>query len=318
MKYRRVTNEHRLCLKTMLDAELSQATIANKLGFHPSTISRELGRNRGSRGYRFKQSQQMADARQAYRLNPRKMLPGMVESVVRKIRLKWSPEQTSNWLKLHGKPFVSTQTIYTFLHEDKKDGGKIWKNLRYSHKLRRRRFPNEERRGKIQNARSISERANSANKRKKRGHWERDTMLGHNRRNVVLVITDRKTRYNLFSKLDRRLAPLITARTAKLLKGFPVRSITNDRGQEFSGHQKLERKLGKPIYFCDPYSSYQRGTNENRIGILRQYLPKGSDISKLHGRTLKKFQDAINNRPMKCLGWRTPHELMLKKNCAAG
>jgi hypothetical protein len=318
MNYRRVTNEHRICLKTMLEAGISQAKIALKLSFHPSTISRELGRNSGRRGYRLKQAQRLSNSRQEYRLLPRKMLPAIIEVVTEKIRLKWSPEQISNWLRINEQPYVSPQTIYTFLHEDKQSGGRLWKNLRYSHKRRRRRFPNEERRGTIQNARPISERSNSANRRKKRGHWERDTMLGKNRKNAVLVITDRKTRYNLFSKVSRRLAPLITSRTAKLLKGYPVRSITNDRGQEFAGHKKLERKLGKPVYFCEPYSSYQRGTNENRIGILRQYLPKGSDISKLHGRTLKRIENEINQRPMKCLGWRTPYELMLKKNCAAG
>ena len=246
------------------------------------------------------------------------MLPKIIQAITPKILLKWSPEQISNWLRINEQPFVSAQSIYTFLHEDKKNGGTLWKNLRYAHKCRRRRFPNEERRGTIQNARPISERSKSANKRKKRGHWERDTMLGKNRKNAVLVITDRKTRYNLFSKVSRRLAPLITQRTAKLLQGYPVRSITNDRGQEFAGHQKLEKKLGKPVYFCEPYSSYQRGTNENRIGILRQYLPKGSDISKLHGRTLKRIEKEINQRPMKCLGWRSPYELMLNKSCAAG
>ena len=318
MNYRRVTNEHRICLKTMLEAGISQARIALKLSFHPSTISKELSRNSGRRGYKIQQSQRKADARQKYRLLPRKMLPEIIEAITKKILLKWSPEQISNWLRIHDEPYVAPQTIYTFLHEDKKNGGSLWRNLRYSHKRRRRRFPNEERRGKIQNARPISERSNSANKRKKRGHWERDMMLGKDRKSAVLVITDRKTRYNLFSKVPRKTAPLITQRTAKLLKDYPVRSVTNDRGQEFSGHKKLERKLGKPVYFCEPYSSYQRGTNENRIGILRQYLPKGSDISKLHGRTLKKIEIQINQRPMKCLGWRTPYELMLKKSCAAG
>lgn len=318
MKYRRVTNEHRICLKTMLEAGISQAKIALKLSFHPSTISRELGRNSGLRGYRVKQAQLRCDERQLYRFNPRKMLPAMIEVVTQKIQLKWSPEQISNWLRINGHPFVAPQSIYTFLYEDRKNGGTLWKNLRYAHKQRRRRFPNEERRGRIQNARPIAKRPNGANKRKKRGHWERDTMLGKNRKNAVLVLTDRKTRYNLFSKLSRRLAPLVTQRTVKLLQGFPVRSITNDRGHEFASHQKLELKLGKPVYFCEPYSSYQRGTNENRIGILRQYIPKGSDIAKLHGRTLRKIQDEINQRPMKCLGWRSPYELMLKKNCAAG
>jgi len=315
MHYRRITPEDRLAFKALLDIGLSNAEIARKKGFHPSTVGRERVRNTGGRGYRPQQAQSKADERQSYRWQARRMLPPMIEAVERKLRLRWSPETIRNRFKAAGLPYVSAESIYKHIDRDRKSGGTLWRHLRYSRKRRWRRFPSAHRRGIIKNARPIDERSKSANKRKKRGHWERDCMLGSNRKNVVLVICDRKTRYNRFSKLSRHLAPAITKRTIKLLHGFPVRSITNDRGQEFSGHKKLERKLGRPVYFCDPYSSYQRGTNENRIGILRQYIPKGSDISKLHGLTLKRYEKEINSRPMKCLGWRTPYEVMFKKSC---
>jgi IS30 family transposase len=318
MKYRRVTNEDRLRLKAFLDAEVPQAKIAGKLGFNASTISREISRNSGLRGYRIKQAQRLAEARQQYRFTPRKMTPELIRRIEDRLRLKWSPEQISNRFRHEGKPTVSAETIYKHVYADTKIGGNLWRNLRYSHRRRKRRFPRQDRRGMIQDAAPISERGRGANRRKKCGHWERDTMLGKNRKNVVLVLTDRKSRYNRFAKLKRRLAPAITKRTVKLLSGLPLRSITNDRGQEFSDHKRLAKKLEVKVFFCDPYSSYQRGTNENRIGVLRQYLPKGCDISKLHGRTLKKIEFEINNRPMRCLDWRTPYEVMFEKNCATG
>jgi IS30 family transposase len=317
MKYRRVTFADRLQIKAYRDSGVNQTGIGDKLGFDRSTINREINRNSGKKGYRPKQAQRRADKRQEYRNQPHKMLPGLIASIEEKLRLKWSPEQISNRFRVEGQQTVSAETIYQHVYRDRNDGGELWRNLRYSRRQRRRRFPSEDRRGKIQDATPISERPKQADKRKKRGHWERDTMIGKNRKNAILVLTDRKTRFNRFSKLNRRLAPQVTNRTISLLKGLPCRSITNDRGQEFSDHERLSGKLDVSVYFCDPYSSYQRGTNENRIGILRQYFPKRTDISKLHWKTLRKVEFQINNRPMKCLDWRTPYEVMMKKSCTA-
>jgi IS30 family transposase len=318
MKYRRVTHEDRLGIKAFLDAGLNQSQIADKLGFDKSTMSREMSRNRGGRGYRPKQAERLSQERQEYRWRPRKMLPEMIGRIEEKLKLKWSPEQISNRLRVEGLPTVATETIYQFVYRNRLEGGELWRHLRWSRRQRKRRFPSEERRGKIKNATPISERSKQANKRKKRGHWERDTMIGRNRRTAILALVDRKTRFNRFAKLNRRLAPGVTRKTIALLKGLPCRSITNDRGQEFADHERLARKLKVRVYFCDPYSSYQRGTNENRIGILRQYLPKKTDLSTLHGNRLRKIEFEINNRPMKCLDWRTPYEAMMReKSCAA-
>jgi IS30 family transposase len=311
--YRRVTHEDRIVIKANLDVGLSKSEIADKLGFHKSTIGREITRNSGRRGYRPRQAQMRAQARQEAKQGPYKMDPVMMALIMERLELRWSPEQISNRLRIEGQPYVSAETIYKFIQEDQKNGGELWRNLRRSRRRRQRRFPSEDRRGKIQNARSISKRSRKANKRKKVGHWERDLMVGKNHQSAVLVITDRKSRFNKFRKLNGKHAKKVTKETVTALKDLPVKSVTNDRGQEFSDHRRCEKKMKVKIYFCDPYSSYQRGTNENRIGILRQYLPKKTDISGLTNKELQKIEFEINNRPMKCLDWMTPYEFMMEE-----
>jgi IS30 family transposase len=311
--YRRVTHEDRIVIKANLDVGLSKSEIADKLGFHKSTIGREITRNSGRRGYRPRQAQMRAQARQEAKQGPYKMDPVMMALIMERLELRWSPEQISNRLRIEGQPYVSAETIYKFIQEDQKNGGELWRNLRRSRRRRQRRFPSEDRRGKIQNARSISKRSRKANKRKKVGHWERDLMVGKNHQSAVLVITDRKSRFNKFRKLNGKHAKKVTKETVTALKDLPVKSGTNDRGQEFSDHRRCEKKMKVKIYFCDPYSSYQRGTNENRIGILRQYLPKKTDISGLTNKELQKIEFEINNRPMKCLDWMTPYEFMMEE-----
>lgn len=315
MSYRRVTREDRLRIKDGLDAGLSKSAIADKLGFNKSTIGREISRNTGGKGYRPKQADKLARAREVSKHWPYKLDPVLITMITERLELNWSPEQISNRLRLEGSADISTETIYRFIDQDRDFGGSLWRYLRRSSRRRKRRFPSEDRRGQIQNAVPISERPKKANKRKKLGHWERDTMLGKDRKTGVLVITDRKSRFNKFRKLNRRLAPKVTNETIKALKGLPIKTITNDRGQEFSDHQRCAKKMKIKIYFCDPYSSYQRGTNENRIGILRQYFPKKTDLTNLSNRQLEKIEFEINNRPMKCLDWLTPYEVMMEKSC---
>jgi transposase, IS30 family len=315
MGYCRVTSEDRLRIKDGLDAGLSKSAIADKLGFNKSTIGREIGRNSGRRGYRPKQAHRLARGREDSKHGPYKLNPVIMTMAIERLELRWSPEQISNRLRLEGHDTVCAETIYKLVDEDRQSGGELWRYLRRSSRRRRRRFPSKDRRGQIQNARPISERPGKANNRKKLGHWERDTMLGGDRKACVLVITDRKSRFNRFRKLNRRFAPKVSKETMTALKGLPVKSITNDRGQEFSDHQSCSKRMKVKIYFCDAYSSFQRGTNENRIGILRQYLPKKLDLTGLSNRDLEKIEFEINNRPMKCLDWLTPYEVMMGKSC---
>lgn len=308
--YRRVTQADRVRIKDALDAGLTLTAIADKLGFDKSTISRETRRNRGLKGYRPKRAQKLAEGRQEYRSWLRKW-DGHLERRVRKLlKKKWSPEQISERLKLEGHKSVSHERIYQFIAEEKAAGGTLWKNLRYSHKRRKRRFPSQDRRGQIQDAVSIEKRPASANNRSRLGHWERDTMVGGERKTGVLVCVERKSRVMRLAKLDRKTADKTAAATIRLLKDLPCKTITSDRGQEFQAHQQVADKLQVKVYFCHPYTSSERGTNENRIGILRQYLPKKSKLAGVSQNQIKKIETEINNRPMKCLDWRTPLEVL--------
>ena len=316
--YRRVTAEDRFQMKTYLDAGLNQSKIAAKLGFNKSTVSRELARNRGGRGYRCRQAQRLSTERQAWRSKPRKLDDQMLKTIDRLLCKKWSPQQISERLKREGFESVSYETIYQYVYADFKSGGILFKNLRFSHRRRKPRFPriNKDRRGVIKNAISIEERPSGANNRSRYGHWERDTMFGQDKRNSVLIVADRKSRYLKLGKLSRRTASLTLTKTKELLRRLPKKSVTNDRGREFTDHEKLSKDIGIPVFFCHPYTSSERGTVENRIGVLRQYLPKGSDLKFLKHKTLKIIEWELNNRPMKCLDWRTPYEVLFNKSVA--
>lgn len=313
MSYSRVTWEDRIKIKLLLEQGKSDTEISLEIGKHKSTVGREVNRNSGGRGYRPKQAQLFADSREKLKHQPYVLTETLRNEIKKLLEKKWSPEQISNRLKLEKKPSASAETIYKFIYSDKEDGGELWKNLRRSHRTRKRRFPSHERRGKIKDARPISTRSKAANERKTVGHWERDTMIGLERKSAILALVDRKTRFNKFIKLNRRLAPRVTAATIKALKGLPIASITNDRGLEFADHKNCSSRLKVKVFFCDAYTSSQRGTNENRIGILRQYFPKRTDLRNISNKTIRKVEFEINNRPMKCLDWKTPYEVMMKK-----
>jgi transposase, IS30 family len=316
--YRRVTWEDRIQIKALSQASIKAEEIGRQLGFDRSTIYRELRRNRGRKGYRPQQAQTKAEERQEWRSQPRKMVAEMVRTIEKLVRLKWSPEQISNRLEIEGRSSVSYETIYQHVYTDHKSGGTLFTHLRFGHRKRKPRFPRGkgDRRGIIKNAVSIEQRPNGANNRTHYGHWERDTMFGSDKKNSVLLMADRKSRFVRLGKLSRRTADLTLVKTKDLLKGFRYKTMTNDRGREFTDHEQLTADLKMPVFFCHPYSSSERGTVENRIGILRQYLPKGTNLKYLKHSTLQKIEDQINSRPMKCLDWKTPYEVMYGKNVA--
>jgi IS30 family transposase len=318
MSYSRVTWEDRIKIKLLLQQGKCPADIAREVRKHRSTIGREIKRNSGGRGYRIKQAQRLAQAREAAKHEAYKLTIELKKLIDHLLAKKWSPQQISCRLKREQRATVSAETIYLYIYNDRAAGGELWRHLRRSHRRRMSRFPSGNRRGVIKEATPLSKRPKAVDKSKKKGHWERDTMLGLDRKTGMLALVDRKTRFIKFIKLNRRTAPKVTAATIKALKGLPLRSITDDRGLEFAGHKKCSQKLGVKIYFCDPYSSHQRGTNENRIGILRQYYPKKTCLKKVTQAQIKKVEFEMNNRPMKCLDWRTPYETMMGVTVALG
>lgn len=312
MSYSRLTFRDRVRISRLRKQGKNQSEIARNLGVHRSTISREVRRNKHQRWYSSLRAHNYAKARQRVRRYCYKLTPVVISLIEERLQFKWSPEQIFWSLKLEGQAIVSIESIYKYIYINKSAGGSLWQNLRRSHKTRRRRIHSRVR-GKLgDNPLAINERPAEVESRATIGHWERDTMSGINYQTGVLVLTERRTRFNKFVKLSGKKAKEVTIKTIRALKGLPIKSLTNDRGQEFSDHKRCASKLRIKIYFCDPYSSYQRGTNENRIGVLRQYLPKQFNPKAMTQSDLQQYEYEINNRPMKCLDWKTPHEVMME------
>jgi transposase, IS30 family len=206
---------------------------------------------------------------------------------------------------------VSPQSIYRYLQANRRAGGSLWKRLRQSHKLRRKPYGTGPRRGRIPDRVGIEQRPPEAQSRRSRGHWEADTMLAQKGRLATCV--ERKSRYLLIARLPNGKAAQFNAAAVRCFRKIPRRwrkTITTDNGSEFMEHQQLGRRLGFKTFFANPYSSWERGTNENTNGLIRQYLPRETDLSQLSYQRLARIAAKLNNRPRKCLGYRTPAEVL--------
>lgn len=316
MSYRRVNEQDRIAINRGRRAGLNQSEIARNLGFHKCTISRELSRNRGRKGYRAPQAHRFSEARQCYRSNPRSIGEEKRQKILELLQLRWSPEQISNRLKREGKFCVSHEWIYQLVIKDRRAGGCLWKCLRRSFRKRRMRHRSLNTRGLLQNFTPIEHRGKCAEQRRRLGHWERDTIIGRRMMDGLLVLVDRRSRYLRIRKLHTRKAKETAKATVKLLRNLPCRTITNDRGHEFWNHRYVTKKLQVPVYFCNPYASHERGTNENRIGLIRQFLPKKTAFEAISHYRIKQIENELNTRPMKCLNWQTPSEVFYGRRVA--
>lgn len=309
-QYRRVTYEDRCQIRAYLDSKVSKSEIARTMGFHKSTIGREIKRNtRKGRSYWAKKANDLALERFS-RCRRKILIRGDLEVAVREgLQEKWSPDQISGRLKLEGKYIVSREAIYRFIRADKRNQGELWKNLRRPPKRGKGRYLS--RKYKPAWLLRISERPQIINDRQRIGDWERDTMLTMDRQRL-LVCVERKTRFLALAKLDGHGTSATAKMTKQLLKDKPLLSITNDNGNEFRDFYQWNF----PLYYCDPYRPHQRGTVENTIGLLRQYIPKKTKVDDLQEAQVKKIEDRLNMRPRKCLDYRTPYEVFYKRKVA--
>lgn len=314
-QYRHLTKKDRYHIKAQNDVGKSTALIAKKVGCDKSTVSRELRRNRGKRGYRSKQAHLMARRRWKGANKAVKMTPELIRTIEVHLRQKWSPEQITGRLRRESKPNVSHERIYQHVLKNKKEGGDLWRCLRWSHRRRRKRYGRVDCRGEIADRVSIEKRGRKANKRRRVGHLERDLVIGKNHRGALLTIVDRKSRLTLAARVKAKTAKQVHAATVALLKPIrrAIKTITNDNGKEFASHKKTAKELKVKVYFSHPYSSWERGTNENTNGLLRQYFPKKmTDFTKVSAREVRDAQNELNSRPRKCIGFRTPIEVFRK------
>lgn len=313
MNYTHLTQDERYQIAILLKAGHKQSEIACLMNRHKSTISRELARNRGQRGYRPRQAHQLAVARMRATANARRVEPSAWDFARAKLAEQWSPEQISGFLKVQGLPGVSHETLYQRIYADKRSGGNLWRHLRCQ-KLRRKRYGRHDRRGTIPGRISIERRPPGVEARIRVGHWEGDTIIGANHRQALVSLVERKSRYTLLAKVERKTAELVGKAVTHLLKPFKARvhSLTTDNGKEFAAHQSIAQQLDAAFYFAHPYASWERGTNENTNGLVRQYFPKKRRFDTIDDKEVRLAMDRLNHRPRKCLGFRTPHEVFMQ------
>lgn len=308
--YTHLTEDQRYQIYESLIGKLSHREIAKNLGKHHSTISREVERNTGLRGYRPRQAHNLAIQRQEEKPKYVK-LTGDIQNIIRvNIGKEWSPEQVQGRLRLEGLDMVCPATIYSFIQDDKNHGGKLHTFLRHK-KPYKKRTGSDEKRGQIIGRISIDERPEVINEKLRLGDWEADTVIGKGHKGVLVTLAERKSLKTLVAHVGSKHAEPVTQAIIKLLDDEKdnVHSITFDNGKEFSFHDKIKKALGCDNYFAHPYCSWERGLNENHNGLIRQYLPKGMALDKVTGEKIKFIEDRLNNRPRKTLGYKTPNEV---------
>lgn len=310
MSYAQLTHEQRYHIYAhKKTGHFTQSEIADMLGVHKSTISRELSRNLGGRGYRPKQAQEFALTRQQNRVKPR-ISAETWELVESFLLLDYSPEQVSGYLKITSGPSVSHERIYQHIYADKRDGGDLHKHLRCQ-KKRRKRYGSYSRRGLIPNRTGIEQRPAIVETRQRIGDWEADTIIGKGHRQAIVSLVERKSIFTLLKKVPQKTAELVKDAAVNLLGPIKeaVHTITSDNGTEFAGHKAIAKALEAGFYFAHPYHAWERGTNENTNGLVRQYFPKGQDFASITDEQVEFVMDRLNNRPRKSLGFLTPMQV---------
>lgn len=308
MSYNQLTQEQRYQIYVLKKTGHSSSEIADVIGVHKSTVSRELRRNRGGRGYRPQQAQQMAVERRA-KAQPR--ICAKTWAVVEKLLCQeWSPEQISGRLKMEQKVSISHEWIYQHVLADQRAGGDLYKHLRCQ-KQRRKRYGTYNRRGKLLHCRSIDERPAIVAQRKRLGDWEVDTVFGKDHQQALVTLTERKSRFTLLGKVSQRTAQAVQEQICQLL--LPVRdkvhTLTSDHGKEFAYHEQIAQLLQLKYFFAHPYAAWERGTNENTNGLLRQYFPKKWDLQLVTRKDMNHAMFRLNFRPRKSLRFKTPFEV---------
>lgn len=307
--YTQLTREQRYQIYALNKKGHNQTEIAAVVGVHKSTISRELQRNSGGRGYRPKQAHRLALQRRDEKL--RFCITEQTwQRVEQLLRLDWSPEQISLWMGESGEQNVSHESIYQYVYWDKGCGGNLHVHLRCK-KKRRKRYGSYDRRGKLVNQVSIDERPAVVDKRTRIGDWELDTIIGKNHKQAIVSITERTVRLTYLCKVKTKDADSVEKAIVNMLSSMPlpVLTLTADNGREFGNHESIAEQLGADFYFAHPYSSWERGGNENANGLVRQYFPKGSDFTAITKKQLDRAMRRLNNRPRKCLDMKTPNQV---------
>jgi transposase, IS30 family len=312
--YEQLSLDERYQIQTRLGLHESAASIARAIGRHPSTIYRELSRNSDTscvHPYLAARAAKLARRRRVVKGERQRKIQGALKELVEsKLRLSWSPEQICGRLAIEQGISLSHETIYQHVLRDSERLGFYRYCLRFGgykqHRFKKSRMAERTRERKNW----IEDRPLEANDRTELGHWERDCVLGKRGDSALLTMVDRRSRYVVIRRIENLNTDAVAAATLTALRGLPARTLTNDNGVEFQRDESLQRKLGIPIYFCNPKSPWERGTVENMNGLIRQYFPKGSDFDAMPAWAPAAVENTFNFRPRKVLGYKTPYEIV--------
>lgn len=309
-KYEQLKTEERHYIQVQRQLGISITAIAKALNRPKSTISRELKRNTSQAGYCFVAAQKLVQMRHAMKTKVIRWTEEIAWEVTDRLLKQWSPEQIVDDLRTKDKPFVSIERIYQFVREDKLAGGKLYLELRHA-KASYARGKNKPYKGKIKDRVDISERPSVVDEKSRIGDWEADTMVGKGHQGFLVTLTERFSKFNLAIAVPTKEADVVKNAILKALSPFKndVHTITFDNGLEFAQHMDVATELDCKTYFAKPYSSWQRGLNENHNGLLRQYFPKGMPLNTVTQQEVDFAIDRLNDRPRKKLGFKTPREV---------
>lgn len=313
MSYTQLTQEERYAIAAHLKCGFSQAAIAHLLGRHRSTIARETQRNATTHDgdYRAEKAHSYAVARRRRCRRKSRFSAEQFAVVCRLLRKRWSAEQISGVLAKRGTLNISHETIYRRIRWDRRAGGDLWRYTGIMSKFGRKRYRSIDSRGVLPGKRSIAERPAEVDRRDRIGHWEGDTVIGSDMHHCVLTLVERKTGYVIIKKLRSRTKNEVTRAATRAIRSHcsKFETLTLDNGTEFHDYAILEKRFPVTIYFATPYHSWERGSNENLNGLLRQYLPKGTCMRNVSQSQCDHIAEDLNHRPRKPLGFETPAAL---------
>jgi transposase, IS30 family len=320
MTYTHLTQDERYQIAILAKANHDQSAIADLLNRHKSTISRELRRNRGLRGYRPKQAHSLAHNRMTNCANAPRIAQTTWDFVDDKLGQTWSPQQISGYLFVNDQTGISHETIYRHIYADKLAGGALHRTLRCQ-KVRKKRYGGRERRGTIPNQVSIDARPSIVGERVRFGDWEADLVIGCGHKQALVTINERTSRYSMMAHVPFKTAQAVSDTIIALLEPFAacVHTLTTDNGKEFAQHERIALALDADFYFAHPYASWERGANvdlgfcQNMNGLIRQFFPKKMRFDCITAQDIQFVMHRLNHRPRKCLGFKTPHEIFMKQ-----
>ncbi|MEZ0148191.1 MAG: IS30 family transposase [Candidatus Reddybacter sp.] len=316
MSYIQLTYEEGVTLSALCQQGLSICGIARILKRHPSTLYRELDRNRchvTDGAYRPSKAERRTRARRKRSRRNRHYCEIDFLLICKLLRQAWSPEQIVGHIRrfrLMARR-ISHETIYQYIWRDKAKGGSLWTHLRQSSKRRRKRYKAYDSRGRLADKRHITERPESVESRRYKGHWEIDTVHGRSSNHCIVTLLERKTGYVMIGKSPNKSTASLNKKTIRLIGRDPLnfKSITADNGTEFHQYKQIEARCKAKFYFANPYHSWERGSNENVNGLIRQYLPKIGSMANLTQQQCVRIADKLNRRPRKRYNYKTPEEM---------